>query len=73
MALLERKEEILKPKEIKKQKPSSRARIITIIYTQKRLHLKAFIRKIIYPNANILRIEKSTTTMSCKIMNIVTQ
>jgi 16S rRNA (cytosine967-C5)-methyltransferase len=33
MALLERKEEILKPKEIKKQK-QHRARIITIIYTQ---------------------------------------
>jgi hypothetical protein len=58
MALLERKEEILKPKEIKAEIEPAGAKEITItVYTQERLQFEGvFI--IIYQNANILRIEK---------------
>jgi hypothetical protein len=46
MALLERKEEILKPKEIKAEIEPAETRIITItVYTQNVFNLKAFFYK----------------------------
>jgi hypothetical protein len=61
MALLERKEEILKPKEIKAEiEPAGQKNNYNRIYTKERLQFEGVLLNIIYQNANILRIEKST-------------